>query len=136
MFLEEPQVVTDGVLEPREVVDTLERQSDAGDRAGQKHSHGYENFGDVGYRRTTALAVLSQLTFPFLDVDEDLSDSPRGRWVHDRIVSSVPSGLTPRSDQNYDSRPCVKSVARLDVVEGDLLLAMETQVKVFPKSER
>ena len=39
-------------------------------------------------------------------------------------------GFIQRSNRYYDSTPRVESIARFGVVEGDLLLAVETWVDV------
>ena len=122
-------------LEAREVVDSFGGQSVAGVGVGRQYSHGYEDFNAIRDRGSTALVVFSALALPFLDVDENVSKPPGGRWSHDGFVNAMQLCFNPQANGHYNAPPCVEAITGFDIVERYLLLTVEAEVQMSSQSE-
>ena len=124
MFLQKPDVAAQCVLEARDVVVSLKGQLDAGVGVGRQYFHSYEDFRDIRDRGSTTLVIFSEPTLSFLDVDENVSKSPGGRWGHNGFVSVMQLCFTSRADGYYNASPCVEAVTGLHVVKRYLFFTV------------
>ena len=124
MFLKESDVVAQCVLKAREDVDAFEGKSDARVGVRRQHAHGYEHFGAIGNYRSSALVILSELSFPLLNVGKDISKPSGSLWRHDGFVGSMQLRFTPGANGHYNAAPGIESITRFDVVERYLFFAV------------
>ena len=75
-------------------------------------------------------------TLPFLDIDQNVSKFPGGRWGHNGVVGAMQLCFTPRADGHHNASPCIESVAGLGIVERYLFFTVETDIQVSPQFER